>query len=144
MAQEQTDRKLKAPRWFLALMLFVIVAHALDAAETLANMPQYQAVTLPFSPAAKAAFSAIWSILLTVLFVGLLRRRRAAFAWAAPLLTIVALAGLLWEIVFVRADYGRSRLGFQAFLTVIVLAPVWWLAVRGRWLTREAKSLTVS
>jgi hypothetical protein len=130
------NSKLKAPRWFLAMILVVIAAHTIDAVGTLANLPLYQSVALPFSPLVKAAIAAIWAILLLVLFVGLLRRRPVAFGLAALLLTVDALAGLLWEIAFVQADYGRGRLGFQAVLTVIILAPVWWLALRRGWLRR--------
>jgi hypothetical protein len=87
------------------------------------------------------AIAAIWAILLLVLFIGLLRRRPLAFALIAPLLTVDALIGLLWEIAFVQADYGRVRLGFQALLTVIILAPVWWLAVRRKWLMHSPVSI---
>jgi hypothetical protein len=138
----QPNEKLKAPRWFLAFLLIVIAAHAIDAIGTLASMPLYQTLALPFSPVVKATIATIWTILLIVLFVGLLRKHRLAFAVAAPLLTVDAVAGLLWEIAFVQADYGRGRLGFQALLTVIILAPMWWLAVRRRWLARNEPTLT--
>ena len=133
-------RKFSLPRWLLALILALIAASAVDAVATLRSLPEYQPIGVPFSPVVKAAIAAAWVVVLIGLTLGLLRRRPTAFAWAAPALTIYALAGLLWEITFVQSDYGRGRLGFVALLTVIVLAPVWWNAARKRWLARESWS----
>jgi hypothetical protein len=49
-------------------------------------------------------------------------------------LTLYSIFGLIWAFVFVQADYGRGRLGFQVVLAVLTLLPIWWLAIRRGWL----------
>jgi hypothetical protein len=134
---QAADRPFRVPWWLLVVILALITANGIDAFATLTRLPDYQQIGVPVSPLVKGAAAAAWAVVLLGLLLGLIRHRPAAFVWAAPLLTIHAVTGLLWEIIFVRSDYGRGRLVFAALLTVIVLAPVWWTTARKRWFARE-------
>jgi hypothetical protein len=50
--------------------------------------------------------------------------------WAALLLTVYALMGLLMLLAFARSDYDRGRAGAEVALSVALLAPIWWHALR--------------
>jgi membrane associated rhomboid family serine protease len=126
----------KAPVWLLAGIGALIVVNLLDAIGTLDVVPQYQALAIAFSPVLKMAVAGAWAAVLAALIIDLLRRRRWAFRWAGPMLTAYALAGLAWQLLFARSDYGRGRLGFQALVAAVALIPVWWIVIRRRWLQR--------
>lgn len=122
------------PRWLMALILALVAANTLDVRETLTDAAQYSAFQLPFLPNLKIAYALLWIAVLLALAINLLRCRAWAFRWVAPLLTLYGIVGLIGQAVFVRSDYGRGRLPFQFALTLILLLPVWWLAIRRRWL----------
>ncbi len=125
---------LKAPLWLLAGIGVLIVASTLDAIGTLDAFPQYQALAIAFSPVLKIAAAGFWVAVLAALTVDLLRHRRWAFRGVGPILTVYALAGLAWQYLFDRSDYGRGRLGFQVLVAGIALIPVWWIVIRRGWL----------
>jgi fucose 4-O-acetylase-like acetyltransferase len=133
---ERAAINLKAPFWLLAGIAALIAASVLDAVITLDVLAQYQVLATPFPPGLKIAAAGAWIVVLTVLTVDLLRRRRWAFRWAGPILTLYALAGWVWQFLFDRSDYGRGQLGFQMLVAGIALIPVWWIAVRRGWLRR--------
>src|SRR5689334_3363569 len=95
-------------------------------------MPQYAALQLPFPAAFRVVIAGGWGVVLAVLLLRLLHYDRKALNWTAPILTLYALTGLLWLIMFARADYDRGRIGFQTVLAVVTLLPVWlnWLIRR--------------
>ena len=130
---------MRSPRWLIAAVLTLAAANILDVWETLTDAPLYADYPLPFPIILKVVYAGIWAIILLILAVNLLRRRTLALRWTAPLLTLYGLFGLIGQAAFVRADYGRGRLPFQIALTVIVLLPVWWVAIRRGWLNGEGK-----
>ena len=130
------DANQKVPLWLLAGIAILIVASALDAIGTLDAVPQYQALAIPFAPGLRIAAAVAWIAVLAALTVDLLRRRRWAFRWTGPILTVYVLAWLAWQLLFDRSDYGRGRLGFQVLVAGIALIPVWWIVVRQGWLRR--------
>jgi hypothetical protein len=125
---------MRVPRWLMALILALVAANMLDVRATLTDAAQYSAFQLPFPPGLKVVYALLWIAVLLALATNLLRRRAWAFRWVAPLLTLYGIVGLIGQAVFVRSDYGRARLPFQFALTAILLLPVWWLAIRRRWL----------
>ncbi len=116
-------------------ILLLVLGNVLGVEGTVATLPLYQVVGVPFPAGIRAVLDTAWAIMLAWLDVALLRRQRRAFAWVGPLLTIYALLGLGWQAAFVRADYGRGRFPFELLLTVLALVPVWWIVLRRRWLT---------
>ncbi len=116
---------LKAPRWLLAIILALIAANLIEVIGILALTSSYAALQVPFSTAVRVTIAGGWDIVLTVLLVNLLRHNRRAVAWAAPILTLYSLTGLVWFIVFARSDYDRGRIGFQIVLAVVTLIPIW-------------------
>jgi hypothetical protein len=132
---------MRVPRWLMALILALVAANVLDVRETLTDAAQYSAFQLPFPPGLKVVYALFWIVVLLALAVNLLRRRVWAFRWSAQLLTLYGIVGLIGQVAFVRSDYGRGRLPFQFALTAILLLPVWWLAIRQRWLRPDASGV---
>lgn len=115
----------KAPRWLLAIILTLIAANLIEVAGTLAIAPQYAALQLPFPATLRIVIAGGWTIALAVLLFRLIRHDPKALHWTAPILTLYALTGLVWLLLFARADYDRGRIGFQLVLAVVTLLPVW-------------------
>lgn len=127
---------LKAPLWLTFILIVLIVLNAIAALESVAFSPQYAGLDIPFAPGVKIVGAALWTVVLTALLVGLLRQRRWAFMSAGPVLTAHSIGGLLWAFAFFRADYARGILPFQTVAAVILLIPIWWVALRGGWMRR--------
>ncbi|MCC7447925.1 MAG: hypothetical protein IT324_10940 [Anaerolineae bacterium] len=127
-----SNRTRQAPRWLLAIVLVLIAANLLEVAGTLAIMPQYAVLPVPFPAALRMVIAGGWAIVLTVLLLRLFRRDARALNWTAPILTLYALTGLVWLILFARADYDRGRIGFQMVLAIVTLLPVWLNGSAGR------------
>lgn len=128
----------RAPLWLALVLALVIAANLIGLAGAVADAPLYRLVSLPFSPVVNVASAGGWTLVFAVVLVGLLARRSWAFAWVSPLLTLYGVTGLVFMAVFARADYDRERIGAQAALTVLLLAPVWWTALRRGWLRPRA------
>lgn len=120
-----TGTMLKAPRWLLAIILALIVANMMEVVGTLATAPDYAALSIPFPASLRVVIAGGWAIALAVLLISLLGHNQRAVAWTAPMLTLYALTGLVWLILFARSDYDRGRMGFQIALAIVTLLPVW-------------------
>lgn len=129
---------MRAPRWLLIGILVVIASNALDVVGTANSASQYGLAEVPFSPTLKIALSMFWIVTFALLARDLWRGRRWAFRWAAILLTAYGAINLLWFAVFTQADYARGRLPFLALAMMVLLSPVWWVAIRRGWLRPES------
>ena len=109
-----------------------IILLGIDILGTLGTASHYAGLGVPFSPTIRIVTAGGWLVILAYLLVDLIGRRRWAFRWVAPLLTLFGLSNLLWQIAFARSDYDRGRIGFTALFTVILLLPLWWTAFRRR------------
>ncbi len=130
-----TDYKPEAKRGPLWIILFVggvIVLNLIGLLGLIADGPLYAIAKPAFSPLARAALAIWWIATLGIVLTGLLRRRTWALTWAGLLLTLYAVVGILGEILFARADYDRGGIGFQIVVSVILLAPIWWVWQRRR------------
>jgi hypothetical protein len=126
--------RLSAPKWLLAAIALVIVANLWTAFGTLSETPEYAMLGMPFPPALRIILSIVWAILLALLFLGLLLHHRIAFVWATPLLSLYGLANLGFQILFARSDYSRGLFPYQLLITLLLLIPVWWVALCRGWL----------
>jgi hypothetical protein len=114
--------------WLLAVLGLLFGAEIVDLRGTLINAADYEAFAIPFPAAIRLIFSGLWALILGWLFLALFFRRRRAFALTGPILTIYALMGLLWGLLFYQSDFDRGRLTFQAILAALTLIPIWWMA----------------
>lgn len=128
------------PRWLRLFIAVLAILNLYTAIGTVAESRQLQTFDLPFSLIARIVFAGFWTILLLWLLIGVWRRDQRALFWIGPVVTLYALAGLVWMFLFTRADYDRGRLGFQVAVTVVVLTPIWWVSVRRGWLRRIIQS----
>ncbi len=125
---------MKAPIWLLILLAGLVAANVYTIVGTMDNGAVIASLSLPFAPGIRMAIAAVWILLLSSLLIGLVREKHYAFMWAAPLLTLYALVGLAWNGIFVQSSYSRGSQSFDAVVTLIGLTPVWWVAIRRRWL----------
>lgn len=125
----------------IVTLLPLIAAKFIEVAVTLGSRSQYAALMseagLPFTPTTRLAFAGFWALALVILMFDLWRMQAWARWWAAPLLTLYGAAHWLWQALFVRAEFDRGRLGFQAAITLALLLPVWVIAWRRGWLRRD-------
>lgn len=125
----------------IAAVLPLIAAKVIEVAVTLNSWAHYVTlmaeIGLPFTPTMRLAFAGFWALALVILALDLWRKRAWARWWAAPLLTLYGATHWLWQALFVRAEFDRGRLGFQATITLVVLLPVWVIAWRRGWLRRD-------
>lgn len=129
--------RLTCPVWLRLGVLALCGLNLYTALGTILDYGQLQAFKLPFSLTLRVAFTGFWAIALFWLAIGAWRHQRRVLFWIGPLLTLYALFGFLWMLLFVRSSYDRGRYGFEIAITAIVLLPIWWLALRRRWLRRQ-------
>ncbi len=120
------------PLWIIVVVGAVILLNLIGLLGLMADGPLYAVVSPAFPPLLRAALAIWWIASLSVVLIGLLRRRPWALTWLGPLLTLYAALGILGEVVFARADYDRGGIGFQILVSGILLAPIWWVSLRRR------------
>jgi hypothetical protein len=125
---------LHAPKWLLGAIGLIVIGNLWTVFGTFVEASDYVTLAVPFPPAVLIILAGSWAILFILLLLGLLLRHRNAFAGAAPLLSLYGLANLAFAILFTRADYSRGLSTFQLLLTLLLLVPVWWAALRKGWL----------
>jgi hypothetical protein len=128
----------KAPTWLLAVLLALCGANVLTIAGTASALVSGSVPDLPFAPGVRIALAAAWIVIFALLFAGLIRRRRMAFTWTAPIITLYGVSSVVWNILFARSDYSRGGIGFQALVTTLALIPIWWVALRRGWMRGAA------
>lgn len=125
---------MKAPIWLLILLSALIVGNGYVIIGTMQDAANNAAPALPFAPSIRIILAVIWMMLLVAVLLGLLRGHPTAFTLVAPLLTVYGAIGLVWNALYAQSSYGRGSQPFDVLLTLIVLAPVWWTALRRGWL----------
>jgi hypothetical protein len=123
---------MKAPIWLFALLGILLVGNAYSIVGTLEI--SNTAPGMPFAPGVRIALSIVWIVVLSGLLIGIVRKNRIAFISVAPLLTLYGLAGLIWNAVFEQSTYSRGSQPFDVLVTIVILAPIWWVALRRGWL----------
>lgn len=78
-------------------------------------------VTPSYPPIVRAITAGVWAIA----WGWAALRRPLTLKMVAPLLTAYGMWSVLWLLIFVRSDYDRGRVAFQAAFTVLLLIPVW-------------------
>jgi hypothetical protein len=127
-----------APLWFYPTLLFLIVFNLYTVIGTVLQEAQYRILDIQFSPVLRIVVSGLWVIVFCALLRGLALRQPLAFMWIVPVMSLYGMANLAGSIVFARSDYSRGQVGFQVIGTVIVLLPLWWIALRGGWMKQQA------
>jgi len=125
------------PLWILLLTAGLIIANVLTVTGSWANTSMFGDLPLSYPPALRQIAALVWIGMFALLLFGLLRKSRRAYAAAAPLISLYAAFGLLWLVVFAQADYDRRRVGFQALLSLVLLLPLWWVALRNGYVFRR-------
>lgn len=108
-------------------MALAAAANVIGLAGRIANLPLDAELKLPISPWFGIIYSAVWTLVFATLTLALFHRpwARAATFWAAPVLTLYALIGLVMLFAFARADYDRGRVVAELAVSLLVLASVW-------------------
>ena len=139
IAQSSDTDRTRCPRWLRLFIAILVGLNLYTVLGTIANRRQLQTFDLPFSLTTRVVFNGFWAIFLLWLLIAAWRRDRRALFWIGPSVTVYALSGLVWMFLFTRADYDRGRFGFEIAVTVIVLLPIWWVALRRGWFSRERR-----
>jgi uncharacterized membrane protein len=140
-----TDYKPEAkrgPLWIIMCVGAVIVLNLIGLLGLIADGPLYAIVKPAFPEILRAALAIWWIASLSIVLIGLLRRRPWALTWAGVLLTLYAVLGLLWSVLFARSEYDRGGFGLQIAASAILLAPIWWVGLRRRALTLMSKKFS--
>lgn len=91
----------------------------------------YRDLGVSYPPLLRAVFALGWGVTLLLFGAGLARRRRWARRWILLVISNYGVFGVLWMVVFAASDFGRERIGFQAVLTVVLVALLaWFLRLR--------------
>src|SRR5690348_12536751 len=118
---------MRAPIWLFILLGVLITGNAYSIVGMLEVVDT--APSLPYALGVRIALAVMWIMLLSTSLMGLLRRNRIAFISVTPLLTLYGLIGLLWNAIFEQSIYSRGSQPFDVLVTIVVLAPVWWIAL---------------
>lgn len=118
----------------ILLVAALAAANLIGLVGALEAAPVVGSLDLPFPVAAPVIFAGAWAVIFGAVWVGLLVKRPPAQRWAVPLVTIYAISRLFALVFLARAEYDWGRLPFQIALTLIALLPLWWIALRKRWL----------
>lgn len=114
--------------WALSLIIAAIgaanVALALDHA---LHAERYRALGVSYPPLLRAALALGWGGVLLALAIGLAWRDRRARRWALLVLSNYGAFGVLWMSVYAESSFDRGRIGFQAALTLVLLALLAWV-----------------
>jgi hypothetical protein len=122
----------RGPLWIIIFVSAVIVLNLISLLGLIADGPLYAMVNPAFPALLRAALVIWWIVSLGIVLIGLLRRRLWALTCLGPLLTLYVALGLLEGALFARSDYDRGGVGFQIVVSVILLAPIWWVGLRRR------------
>lgn len=122
----------RRPYWLIGFLALAAAANVVGLAGRIADLPLDAELEIAFPPWLGIVHSAVWALIFAVLAVAMLWRKRvrAAVLWAALLATGYALIGLLMLLAFARSDYDRGRSGAEVAVSVTLLAPIWWRALR--------------
>lgn len=114
--------------WFLSAVIMLVGAIDLwQAWDHVVRAGDYRDLGVSYPPLLRAGFALGWGVALMAFGVGLARRRRWARRWILLVISNYGVFGVLWMVVFAASDFGRERIGFQAVLTVVVLALLAWV-----------------
>lgn len=127
----------RVPIWLRVFVALLILMNGVGVLGSVLNFQLAPGLAgLPVSPLPQVIFCGVFLLAFSALLIGLQQRRAAACTLAAPLISIYELVGLLWSLLLTRSTYSRETFGFDALLTLVILAPVWWTAWRQGWLER--------
>src|SRR5258708_6920756 len=126
--------------WLVGVLLALCAANVLTIAGTASALTSGSLPDLPFAPGVRLLLASAWIVIFALLLAGLIRRRRMAFTWTAPIITLYGISSVVWNILFARSDYSRGGIGFQALVTALALIPIWWIALRRGWLKGAANA----
>jgi len=122
----------RAPRpwtlWALSALVMLIAAiNAALAVDHVAHADAYRALGVSYPPLLRAALALIWAGVFGALALGLARRRRWARRWFLAALSNYAAFGVLWLMIYARADFDQGRVAFQAALSALLVALAAWV-----------------
>jgi hypothetical protein len=132
--------------WSLLLLTLVVlligVYNALLTLDHVRHAGDYRALGVSYPPLLRAGLALIWSAVLLATGAGLWNRHPWARRWLVVVLSNYGAFGVLWMIVFARADFARGRIAFQAVVTALLVGLVAWIMRWGR--IRAAFNVTSS
>lgn len=114
--------------WWFSLIIIGIGLYNLSLAlDHIRQAEAYRALGISYPPLLRAVMALIWGILFVALGIGLARRKSTARRWTLIVLSNYGLFNVLWLMVFAQSDFARSRIPFQAALTVLLVVLVGWM-----------------
>jgi hypothetical protein len=123
-----------APLWFYSIPTTLIVLNFYTIIGTLNLASEYSTLNTAFPPVLRLGLAIFWVIAFAALCLGLAIHHALAFMWIVPVLTFYGLTNLFVTVMLARADYAQGQIWFQVITTVLALLPMWWIALRRRWI----------
>lgn len=114
--------------WLFSLIIALIgVYNVFLALDNVRYAGHYRDLGVSYPPLLRALVALLWGAALLTVASGLVRRRRWARRWTFFVVCNYGACGVLWLVVFARADFARDRLPFHTALTVVLVALAGWV-----------------
>lgn len=130
---ERSDT-LSRPLWTALIACGIALAGWIGLWGAAEDAPLYGLIGVSLPLPVRLGWNLFCALVFSLIGLGVWRSRRRALRLIAPAVTGYALINGLILLLFSRAEYDQGRLFFQVVFSLVVLIPLWWVALRKGWM----------
>jgi len=134
MQSPKRSDTLSRPLWVALIACGIALAGWIGLWGAAEDAPLYGLIGVSLPLPVRLGWNLLCALSFTLIGAGALRSGRRALRLIAPAVTGYALVNALILILFSRAEYDQGRMFFQVALSLLVLIPLWWVALRKGWM----------